>query len=38
LSFIIRDEELVLGDWQRIALLEFDGPRRREVVVQVVGK
>jgi len=27
--------ELALGTWQRIFLAEFDGPRVREVVVQV---
>jgi secondary thiamine-phosphate synthase enzyme len=32
------DGELVLGTWQQIALLEFDTrPRRREIVVQIVG-
>lgn len=30
--------ELMLGTWQQIALLEFDtGPRKRQVVVQIVG-
>jgi secondary thiamine-phosphate synthase enzyme len=30
--------ELLLGQWQQIALLEFDTqPRRREVVIQIVG-
>jgi len=30
--------KLVLGTWQQIMLLEFDTrPRRREVVIQVVG-
>jgi secondary thiamine-phosphate synthase enzyme len=29
---------LLLGEWQRILLVELDGPReRREVLVQVVG-
>ena len=33
-----RDGELVLGQWQQIAVLEFDTqPRRREIVIQVVG-
>jgi secondary thiamine-phosphate synthase enzyme len=31
--------KLVLGTWQQIMLLEFDTrPRRREIVVQVVGE
>jgi len=30
--------ELLLGQWQQIALLEFDTrPRRREIVIQVIG-
>ena len=33
------DGELQLGTWQRIFLVELDGPRpRREVVVQVLGR
>jgi len=28
---------LVRGTWQEVLLLEFDGPRRRTVVVEVVG-
>lgn len=33
------DGALMLGTWQQIALLEFDtGPRRREIVVQMVGE
>jgi secondary thiamine-phosphate synthase enzyme len=31
--------ELLLGQWQQIALLEFDTrPRRREVVLQIIGE
>jgi secondary thiamine-phosphate synthase enzyme len=31
--------ELLLGTWQQIALFEFDTqPRRREVIVQIVGE
>jgi secondary thiamine-phosphate synthase enzyme len=31
--------ELLLGQWQQIALFEFDTrPRRREIVVQIVGE
>jgi secondary thiamine-phosphate synthase enzyme len=29
--------QLLLGRWQRIFLVELDGPQRRELVVQVVG-
>lgn len=31
--------ELLLGQWQQIALVEFDTqPRRREVVIQIIGE
>jgi thiamine phosphate synthase YjbQ (UPF0047 family) len=34
-----RDRELMLGQWQQIAVLEFDTrPRRREVVIQIIGE
>jgi secondary thiamine-phosphate synthase enzyme len=29
--------ELVLGTWQRLILLEFDGPRQRQVSVQLLS-
>lgn len=33
------DSALTLGTWQQIMLLEFDTrPRRREIVVQIVGE
>lgn len=34
----IIDGELVLGTWQGIYFCEFDGPRNRKLIVQVVGK
>jgi len=33
---IIEDSELVLGTWQGIYFCEFDGPRRRTVIVKVM--
>jgi secondary thiamine-phosphate synthase enzyme len=34
----VMDGELLLGQWQRIFLVELDGPRaRREVLIQTVG-
>ncbi len=34
-----KDGELLLGTWQQIALFEFDTqPRRRDVIVQIVGE
>lgn len=29
----VKDGKLVLGDWQRIVLVELDGPRDRRVIV-----
>jgi secondary thiamine-phosphate synthase enzyme len=34
-SFVVQGGQLVLGTWQGIFLAEFDGPRRRRVVVSV---
>ncbi len=31
----VENGKLVLGTWQRIALFEFDGPRKREIIVSV---
>ena len=33
----VADGELLLGQWQRIFLIELDRPRQREVIVQVQG-
>ncbi|MGQ9626990.1 MAG: secondary thiamine-phosphate synthase enzyme YjbQ [Anaerolineae bacterium] len=33
----IENGRLALGTWQGIFLCEFDGPRRRKVLVQVIG-
>ena len=35
LSVPVKDGKLVLGTWQRVVLVEFDGPRDRRVVVSV---
>lgn len=32
----IEDAKLALGTWQRVFFCEFDGPRAREVFVQIV--
>ncbi|HDH96276.1 MAG TPA: YjbQ family protein, partial [Proteobacteria bacterium] len=32
---LVEDGRLVLGTWQGIFLCEFDGPRRRRVIVRV---
>ena len=35
---LIRNRELVLGTWQRILYLEFDGFKKVKLVVQVFGE
>ena len=32
----VKDGSLFLGTWQRVMLVEFDGPRSRSVVVQTI--
>lgn len=37
-SLPVMDSELMLGEWQRIFLVELDGPRaKREILIQTVG-
>ena len=39
LTLPVVDGDVVLGTWQQIMLLEFDTrPRRREIVIQVMGE
>lgn len=33
----IQDDDLALGRWQRVLLLELDGERDREIVLQILG-
>ena len=37
-QILIKDRTLSLGTWQGIFFCEFDGPRRREVMVQIRGE
>lgn len=37
-SLPVRDGELALGRWQGVFVVDFDGPREREVQVSVVGE
>ena len=36
--FPIRNDHLARGTWQNIFLLELDGPRKRNVVCEVIGE
>ncbi len=35
-TVIVKDGKLVLGRWQGIFFMEFDGPRNREIYIEVV--
>jgi secondary thiamine-phosphate synthase enzyme len=37
-TLLVENGRLVLGSWQGIYLAEFDGPRRRRVLVTIVGE
>ncbi|MBC7114287.1 MAG: hypothetical protein PWR13_1204 [Archaeoglobi archaeon] len=38
LSLPVSDRKLFLGTWQRILFVELDGPRTRNLIVEVIGK
>ncbi len=38
LDVLIHEGKLVLGTWQGIMFAEFDGPRNRNIYVQIQGK
>ncbi|HDP73650.1 MAG TPA: YjbQ family protein [Candidatus Woesearchaeota archaeon] len=33
----IKENKLCLGRWQRVFFAEFDGPRERELIIQLLG-
>ncbi|QLY40851.1 YjbQ family protein [Hujiaoplasma nucleasis] len=37
-SLIVEDNQLKLGRWQAIYFCEFDGPRQRQVYIQIMGE
>lgn len=37
-TLIINSGKIVLGQWQGIYFTEFDGPRTREIMVQIIEK
>ena len=37
LTVPVKGSRMLLGTWQRLCLLEFDGPREREIVIQTQG-
>lgn len=36
-SVIVKDGKPVWGTWQRLCLIDLDGPRKRRVTVQILG-
>lgn len=36
LTVPVKGGQLLLGSWQRIVLVEFDGPRERRIVLQMI--
>ncbi len=38
LNLIINKEKLIIGQWQGIFFVEFDGPRNREVYVKFISE
>lgn len=36
LTVPLKNGQLVLGTWQRVVLIEFDGPREREIVINLL--
>ena|SRR3989338_1580505 len=37
-TVLIREGKPVFGQWQRLCLIDFDGPRTRKVAIQVIGE
>lgn len=36
ISVPVEDGQLVLGTWQRVILIEFDGPKQREIIITLI--
>jgi secondary thiamine-phosphate synthase enzyme len=36
-AVIVQEGKLVLGTWQSLFFCEFDGPRKRKIMIKVVG-
>ncbi len=37
-TIIVRDGKPLWGQWQRLCLIDFDGPRKRRLVIQILGE
>jgi secondary thiamine-phosphate synthase enzyme len=38
LTVPVQGGQLVLGTWQRVVLVEFDGPRERQLILSLTGR
>lgn len=38
ISLPVENGYLVLGTWQRVVLLEFDGPRERQIIISAINE
>lgn len=36
LTLPVENGELILGTWQKVVLIEFDGPREREIIINLL--
>jgi secondary thiamine-phosphate synthase enzyme len=36
LTLIIENANIILGEWQGIFLVEFDGPRERKIIIKAI--
>lgn len=37
-TVIVKDKKAIWGQWQRLCLIDFDGPRTRKISVQIIGE
>lgn len=37
-SVIVKDGKPLFGEWQKLCLIDLDGPRQRKLVAQVIGE
>ncbi len=37
-TLLVKDGEPIYGRWQKLCLIDFDGPRERRVAVQILGE
>ena len=38
LTILIENNKLLLGNWQRVFLVEFDGPRQRRIALSLISQ